>query len=64
MAGPAHTLQQLDAVGRTARCAVDGPVRVKLSDAMGTLHCVVELRRPGGPTLAARSRTPTDWPEA
>ena len=45
MAGSAHTLQQLDAVGRTAVCAVDGPVRVKRRMRWGRWHCVVELQQ-------------------
>jgi hypothetical protein len=44
MAHSAHTLQQLDSVGRTAVCAVDGPVRVKRRMRLGRWHCVVELQ--------------------
>jgi hypothetical protein len=44
MAGSTHTLQQLDPVGRTAVCAVDGPVRVKRRMRLGRWHCVVELQ--------------------
>jgi hypothetical protein len=44
MASSAHALQQLDRVGRTAVCAVDGPVRVKRRMGLGRWHCVVELR--------------------
>ena len=44
MAPSAHTLQQLDSVGRTAVCALDGPVRVKRRMPWGRWHCVVELQ--------------------
>jgi hypothetical protein len=40
----AHTLQHLDPVGRTAVCAVDGPVRVKRRMRLGRWHCVIELQ--------------------
>jgi hypothetical protein len=44
MAKSAHALQQLDPVGRTAVCAVDGPVRVKRRMRLGRWHCVIELQ--------------------
>ena len=44
MARSAHALQQLDPVGRTAVCALDGPVRVKRRMRWGRWRCVIELQ--------------------
>ena len=44
MAPSTHALQQLDPVGRTAVCTVDGPVRVKRRTRWARWHCVIELQ--------------------
>ena len=44
MANTAHVLEQLDPVGRTAVCAVHGPVRIRRRLRLGPWHCELELR--------------------